>query len=329
MLDPEAVNTRILVRSDLDGLAPMADVVEAVEAAFVAHARDQTQMPPKVYLEFPEHDGDLRAMPSAMAGSAGVKWVNSHPQNPQRHGLPAVMGVYILSDPATARPLAILDGTLLTALRTGAAAAVASRHLAREPVSSMGFVGCGVQARFLLSAHRAVFGDTFECLCADRRPETAEAFAKEVEALGLAARATSVQVAAGADVVNTATPGASVAVESDWIAPHAHVNAMGADAPGKQELASELLPRAQIIIDEKYQATHSGEINVALSKGVIEEKDLAGTLGQICLGYIEVERSQRTIFDSTGLAVQDLAVARLLWQRAEAANVGLSLDLSS
>ena len=191
----------------------MNDVVDAVEGAFVAHARGETQMPPKVYLQFSEHDGDLRAMPAAMDGAAGIKWVNSHPQNPKRHNLPAVMGVYILSDPATALPLAILDGTLLTALRTGAAAAVATRHLGPRSISTIGFVGCGVQARFLLSAHRAVLGDNFECLCADLKTEVAESFAAEIVAAGMKGRAASIEDAASADVVNTATPGASPARE--------------------------------------------------------------------------------------------------------------------
>ncbi|MEO1232467.1 MAG: ornithine cyclodeaminase family protein [Myxococcota bacterium] len=322
------MKTRILSRANLVDIAPMSEVVEAVEAAFVAHARGKTQMPPKVYLEFPEHEGDLRAMPSAMAGAAGVKWVNSHPHNPERHNLPSVMGVYILSDPATALPLAILDGTLLTALRTGAAAAVASRHLATNRIESMGFVGCGVQARYLLSAHRAVFGDGFECLCADLRAEAASTFAAEVGALGLRSRAASPEEAAGADIVNTATPGSAIAVQAEWVRPHAHVNAMGADAPGKQEIASDLLARAQIVIDERYQATHSGEINVALSEGRLADSDLAGTLGQVVLGEVTLDRDRLTVFDSTGLAVQDLAVAQLLWKRAQAANVGQVISLT-
>lgn len=326
--DPKPVTTRILVRSDLEGLVPMAEVVDAVEAAFVAHAEGRTQMPPKVYLQFPEHDGDLRAMPSAMDNVAGVKWVNSHPFNPKRHGLPAVMGMYILSDPATARPLAILDGTLLTALRTGAAAAVATRYLGSPSPKTVGFVGCGVQARFLLSAHRAVLGARFECLCADVRAEAAEAFANEIRVHGLSARVASIEDAAGADVVNTATPGAAVAVQADWVSSGAHLNAMGADAPGKQELASSVVAQAQVVIDELHQASHSGEINVPLEQGVISLSDLTGTLGEVIVGRAEVDRTRLSLFDSTGLAVQDLAVARLLWERAEATEVGLSLDFA-
>ena len=115
-------------------------------------------MPSKVYLDLPQHDGDFRAMPAYLAGPvAGIKWVNSHPRSPERYGLPAVLATYVLSDPTNGVPLAVLDGTHLTAARTGAAAAVASKHLARKDVRSIGFVGCGVQARTMLAAHREVF----------------------------------------------------------------------------------------------------------------------------------------------------------------------------
>lgn len=316
------MDTLLLTRRDLEQVAQMSDVVAAVEAAFLAHARGQAQMPPKVYLSLPEHEGDFRAMPSSMDGAAGVKWVNSHPRNPERHGLPAVMGVYILSDPATAYPRAILDGTLLTALRTGAAGAVASKYLAKEGAKTLGFVGCGVQSGYLLEAHRAVFGDALEVLCADLRPEAAEALAERS-----GGRVATMAEAAGADIVCTSTPGTRVAVEAAWITPGAHINAMGADAPGKQELESAVLRAAQIVIDEHHQAEHSGEINVALTRAEIHVDDIRGTLGQLIDGQLELDRAATTLFDSTGLAIQDVAVARYLADAASAAGVGTRIDL--
>lgn len=321
------MRTRILTRADLEALAEMPAIVEAVEGAFRALAESRAQMPAKVYVDLPEHRGDFRAMPAATAEAAGLKWVNSHPENPVRHGLPAVMGVYVLNDPATAFPLAILDGTLLTALRTGAAAGVATRHLATRPATEVGFIGCGVQARFLWSAHRAVLGDDFTALCADRDPAAAERFAAEIRAAGLSAEASAVKTAAGAAIVNTATPGTAVAVAAGWLRSGAHVNAMGADAPGKQELESAAVAAARVVIDEAHQATQSGEINVPLREGALSEADLAGTLGEIVTGSRRVDREAITVFDSTGLAVQDVAVARLLYERARAEGVGLELDL--
>ena len=314
--------TLILSRSQIADLADMGEAVEAVAESFVAQAEGTAQMPPKVYLDLPEHHGDFRAMPASMDGAAGVKWVNSHPENPVRHGLPSVMGVYILSDPETAYPEAILDATLLTALRTGAAAAVASRRLAIEAPATVGFVGSGVQATFLFTAHRAVYGDTFQALFADLDPARAQTLAG-----ALGGRAVSVEEASGADIVCTSTPSRSPVVERPWLAPHAHVNAMGADAEGKQELDPAILRDARVFIDEREQATHSGEINVPLARGDFAEADLAGTLGQALTDAVPVDRQALTVFDSTGLALQDLALARRLVARARELGAGTTVDI--
>jgi ornithine cyclodeaminase/alanine dehydrogenase len=317
------VTTRILTRADVEALLDMADAVRAVEGAFEAHGRGDAQMPPKVYLDLPEHDGDFRAMPSAMAGAAGVKWVNSHPKNPERHGLPSVMGVYVLSDPATAKPLAIMDATWITAVRTGAAAAVASKHLAREGAETVGFVGCGVQARTMLAAHR-VFFDGLEVVGADVSAEAAEAFAREV-----GGRAGSLEEACACDLVCTSTPVRTPVVKRAWLRDGAHVNAMGADGPGKQELEASILTDARVLIDDWEQATHSGEVNVPLHDGALRRDGIAGTLGEVLAGTLTGRESeaQITVFDSTGLALQDLAVARALYEAAEAKDAGQKLDL--
>ncbi|MAQ19231.1 MAG: ornithine cyclodeaminase family protein [Sandaracinus sp.] len=317
-----ARRTRILSRTQIADLAEMRDAVDAVAEAFEAQAKGTAQMPPKVYLDLPEHEGDFRAMPASMDGAAGVKWVNSHPANPARFGLPSVMGVYILSDPATAFPEAILDATLLTALRTGAAAGVASRALAIEDPKTVGFVGSGVQARFLLDAHQAVFGDGFEALFSDLDEARAESLAK-----ALGGRAVSVEEASGADIVCTSTPSRTPVVQRAWLVDHAHVNAMGADAEGKQELESAILKDAQVFIDEREQATHSGEINVPLHAGELAEEDLGGTLGQVLTGAASADRNGLTVFDSTGLALQDLALARRLLAKARELSVGTLVDL--
>lgn len=317
------MKTRILSRSDLEKLLRMGDAVRAVEEAFAAHGRGDALMPPKVYLSLPQHGGDFRAMPSYLGGAAGVKWVNSHPDNPRKHGLPAVMALYVLSDPETAMPLAILDGTLLTAARTGAAAAVASKHLARRGARTIGFVGTGVQSRFLLSAHRVLFPD-LEVLAHDVDAAAAGRFAEEV-----GGRVAPLAEVAAADIVCTSTPGREVVVRAEMVRPGAHVNAMGADAPGKQELEGALITRAKIVIDDHEQATHSGEINVPLHDGTLRETQIFGTLGEIVAGKKGGRDSddEITLFDSTGLAIQDLALARVLFSQARAAGAGVELDI--
>lgn len=316
------MRTRVLTRREVEQIASMELAVDAVETAFAAFGRGEATMPAKVYLPIEDHDGDFRAMPSRLGGSAGVKWVNVHALNRKRHGLPTVMAVYVLNDPETAFPLAVMDATWLTALRTGAAGAVASKYLMHEAPRTIGFIGCGVQAHTLHGTHRVVF-DGFESLVHDRNPETAARFA---DAVG--GRAVSLEDAAGADIVCTATPTRVPFVERSWIRQGAHVNAMGADAPGKQELQSELLRAAAVYIDDAHQATASGEINVPLAQGDFALEDIAGTLGEVVAGVLpKPEPATTTVFDSTGLAIQDVALARAVYDVAEAEGLGTDVDL--
>lgn len=316
------MKTLILTRSEVEALATMELAVAAVEAAFEAFGRGEASMPPKVYLPIDDHDGDFRAMPARLGSSAGIKWVNVHKYNRERHGMPTVMGVYVLSDPANAFPLAVMDGTSLTALRTGAAAGVASKHLVSVAPRTIAFIGCGVQARTLHGAHRVVFRE-FETLAYDKSPEMAAEFAHET-----GGRVVSLETAASADIVCTATPSRVPFVEPGWVTRGAHINAMGADAPGKQELSIGVLRAAEIYIDDIHQAEGSGEINVPLSRGELAIDDLAGTLGEVVAGVLpKPAAGVTTVFDSTGLAIQDLALARAIYDAARDRGVGTEIDL--
>jgi ornithine cyclodeaminase/alanine dehydrogenase len=316
------MNTLILTHDQVRELADMPLAMAAVEEAFRAYAEGRARMPSKVYLELPEFQGDFRAMPSLMGEYAGVKWVNAHPLNRARHDLPTVMGVYVLSDPKTAFPLAIMDATFLTALRTGAAAGVATKHLANRPFDRVGFIGCGVQARMFRDAHRTL-GD-FEVLAADMRAEAAERFAEES-----GGRVVSVEEAARCPVVCIATPSTAPVVQRGWVAAGTHINAMGADGPGKQELDPQLLRDARIVVDEPEQSLHGGELNVPISQGLLRESDIAATLGDVVAGRAagRLAAGDITVFDSTGLAIQDVAVAAAIYERARTRGVGSPVPL--
>ena len=320
--DAAARGTLILTHADVLAVSEMAVAVDAVERAFAAHARGEARMPSKVYLDLPEQQGDFRAMPSLMGDYAGVKWVNAHPHNRERHGLPTVMGTYVLSDPRSGFPLAIMDATLLTALRTGAAAAVATKHLANLPLTRVGFVGCGVQARMFRDALRVL--GPFELLAADRDPERARVFAEES-----GGRAVSIEEASGCPVVCVATPSSTPVVKRAWVKPGAHINAMGADGPGKQELDPQILLDARVVIDELEQSTHGGELNVPISQGLYRESQIGATLGQVIIGEQPGRTSptQITVFDSTGLAIQDVALAAALYERATQRGLGQLVPL--
>ncbi|MEE2775345.1 MAG: ornithine cyclodeaminase family protein [Acidobacteriota bacterium] len=312
--------TLLLRQSEVRAVLSMEDAIEGVEGAFAAHARGETLMPVKVHLDLRSYNGDFRAMPAYLDGATGVKWINAHPDNPAK-GLPTVRGMYILSDPATAVPLAVLDATWLTAARTGAAAAVASHHLAPANVGSIGFIGCGVQARTLLAAHRAVF-DSFEVVAADARSEAAAAFAEEA-----GGRAGSLADASACDIVCTATPVREPIIRSEWLNGPRHVNAMRADGHGKQEFATEILGRARLVVDDYDQAIAGGEINGPIERGEFTPDTIHASLGEIIDGLRPGrEGDELTIFDSTGLAVQDVAIAARVYNRARDSGIGTELD---
>jgi alanine dehydrogenase len=316
------VKTLVLAGKEIEKILTMELAIPAVERAFAAHGRGETLMPPKLYLPLEKYAGDFRAMPSFMGDAAGVKWVNMHPQNPKRFRLPAVMGVYILSDPETAFPLAVMDGTRLTAFRTGAAAAVASKYLAVKAPATVGFIGCGVQARTILAAHRAQYG-AFRVLAADVSAESAERFAQECGAF-----VASMDQAGSCDIVCTSTPARAPVLFRSYVGISTHINAMGADAPGKQELDPRILNDAVVVLDDMAQATESGEVNVPLHSGAYRREQIHGTLGEIVAGRKPGRTgTEVTVFDSTGLAIQDLALARVVFDEARKRGLGIDVDL--
>jgi ornithine cyclodeaminase/alanine dehydrogenase len=310
--------TLLLSGEDVRSLLTVESAVAAVEEAFAAHGRGEAVMPPKALLSLPHLEGDFRAMPAFLGDVAGVKWVNAHPRNPERFGLAAVMGVFILSDPADARPLAVMDATALTAYRTGAAGAVAARLLARPGASSAGFIGCGAQAATMLAALRAVL-PIRRLLLADASPAALERFQKTSG--GAAAPLGEV---AACDIVCTMTPARRPVLAREMVPRGVHINAMGADAPGKQELDPLILREARLFVDDLEQACAGGEVNVALATGELQREQIAGTIGQVVAGLKPGRQNadQITVFDSTGLALQDLALARRVYEAALASGRG-------
>jgi alanine dehydrogenase len=319
LLDHEAVGEH----------TPMADLVPAIEEAFAADARGNTVMPSKTYIDLPDYEGDFRSMPAYLRtdewDAAGVKWVNVHPGNPERFDLPTVLGTMIYSDPKNAYPLAIMDGTELTGRRTGAAAAVATDHLAVEDADSLGLVGAGAQSYAQLEAIATV-REIEEVVVHDRSEASVERFV-EAFADEFDVRAGSVADAGHCDVLSTVTPVESPIVSASDVGESTHVNAIGADAPGKHELADDLLKAATLVVDNYEQSIHSGEVNVPWAAGVLTDADIHATLGEVVTGRKRVERGGRTVFDSTGLAIQDVAGAHVAYRNASAAGEGVGFDL--
>ena len=319
-------STIILSGRDVKKLVDMRTGISAVERVFGEYAAGRTQMPAKIYVDLKEYEGDFRAMPAYVSRlkACTLKWVNVHARNPGR-GLPTVMAVIILSDPTNGYPLSIMDGTYITGLRTGAAGAVAAKYLARKDSAVVSLVGCGVQARTQLDALKEIFRIK-EVRVWGHQPVLVSSFIKDMRParLNMVTTRNVKDCVKGGDIVVTTTPSRRPIVKLAWLKKGVHINAIGADAKGKQELDHAILRKAKIVVDDWVQASHSGEINVAIRKKIITKRNIYAALGDIVAGRKRgrVSPDEITVFDSTGLAIQDTVIAQLIYKTALKLKVG-------
>jgi len=319
-------STLMLGGDDLAECTEMKSVIDTVEKAFVEYQQGNATMPAKTYVDLDEYNGDFRSMPASVDDAAGVKWVNVHPDNPEKFDLPTVMGIVVYSDPETAYPLAIMDGTTLTRLRTGAAAGVATQHLAPPNASSLGLLGAGQQAHTQLEAIASI-ADLNRVMLSDLDDEAIEHFIEIESDRDITIEVATPKEVANCDVISTTTPARTPILKREWITDGTHINAMGADAAGKQELESDILADSKVVIDDWEQCSHSGEINVSVSEGIIDQSDIFADLGEVVTGEIGPANDDITVFDSTGLAIQDIAVARLVYESASDQGIGSEFQL--
>jgi alanine dehydrogenase len=293
----------------VDAAVPPGRAVEAVRDAFLAYARGEWSMPPKVYVPaYPA--GDFRAMPALGGRHALLKWVTSFPGNPAR-GLPTVTGLVLLSSADDGRLVAAFDAGAVTALRTGAAAVLAAETLGRTAASTAVVIGAGVNGR---AAAKTFLARGRDVMLWDVDPERARVAADDLGA-GVAG---SRNEAFGADILVTVTPGYEILLEEGSLQPGQHASLMGADGPGKAEIAVGELARVDVFCDDWEQASHSGELAHAVAAGEITRGDVR-ELGDVLDGAAPGRRSpdEITIFDSTGLAIQDLAIALAAMEHAD------------
>jgi alanine dehydrogenase len=329
------MKTLILSEEDVKKLLSLGEVTDAVESAFRMKGLGHAQMPPKQYLFMKKYNGDLRTMPSYLEenDAVAVKVVNSHPENRKKHGLPTVMATIILVDPRTGAPEAIMGGTWITALRTGAAGAIAAKYLANLKPKTVGIVGAGTQARTQLMGLEHVFETVEEVRVWDRAEKAALKYAEE---MGIKCNQVAIfsvksieKAVEGADIIVTATPSRKPLVSAEWVDEGTHINCIGADAPGKQELDPALLVKSKIVVDDWEQSCHGGEINVPLAKGIIKKEDVWGDICEIVAGLKQGRTSPEeiTVFTSTGLAIQDAAAAKIAYQKAVKQKIGEQIDI--
>jgi alanine dehydrogenase len=290
----------------LDAIDPKT-AIERTRHAFERYGRGEWEMPAKVYLDSPPF-GDFRAMPARGDGLALLKWVTSFPGNTAR-GLPVVRGEVLLSDAETGEELAVIECSSVTSLRTGAAAAVSAQVLALDEASSVGIVGCGVNGAW--SARCLAAAGYEEGVCADVRPKAAEALAEE-----LGWRVGDRTEATEQDVVVTVTPGEEPVILASGLTPGQHIAVLGADAHGKQEVELEAIRKCTLFCDDWEQASAGGELANGVEAGTVSREDVI-QLGDVLNGESTWTRSdgEITLFDSTGLAIQDLAICQAVYER--------------
>jgi len=313
----------------------MEDAIKAVEDVFKEKNLGRVQTPLKTFLFYKKYNGDHRFMPAYLEklDIAGVKIVNTHPENRKKYGLPTVAGIIVLATPKTGEILTILDATWITVVKTAAASAVATKYLARNNSETLGLVGAGLQAIAHIEALAQIM-KLKKVKVWSRTRETAEKFlqrmTKQYSEINFTMAKDVKEAVKDSDVVATITPSRQPIVMVDWVKPGTHINAMGADAPGKQELDPEILKKAKIVVDDLEHSSYSGEINVPLTQGIISEKDIYGEIGEIALGRKpgRASANEITVFASTGVAIQDIAVAEMVYRKAVMQGFGTKIDLT-
>jgi len=325
----------VLDDASIRALLTYPDVIELIDAAFATDARGQATVLPVVGHSLGGGRYSIKSSHLRLGAGEdalevfGLKLGSYFPGNAE-HGLPTHSAVMLLGDPLTGQPSALLAANAITEFRTAAAGAVAARHLARADASIVALFGTGGQARAQLEALTHV-RSVREVRVWSRSPERAERFAEQLDLPGVTARAVQGGRAAcdGADVVVTVTPAERAIVERSWITPGTHVNAMGSDAPGKQELDPALVAHAKMIVDRRAQSSTIGELQEPLARGLMRIEDVHAELGEVCahLASGRTSPEEVTVFDSTGVSFQDTALAgrvlRLARDRSAVTSVSL------
>jgi len=320
----------VLSRSQIERLISLKDAISVVEQAFKDFALGKATNFPVIREKIEPFGGffGVKAGYLSSQGYLGYKGGGFWRSNP-KSGLAAHQSVIVLYHPETGLPLAVMDGNYLTVIRTGAAGAIAARYLAKPDSTKVAIIGTGTQANIQLASLLTVL-PVEEICCYGTNPESAQKFAvswrnRQIHTIACSAAEEAVQ---GADIIVTTTPSFQPIILEDWVSPGTHINAIGSDTRGKQEIDHRILGRAKVVVDSWDQAKELGESQHAFREGLI--KGPYAEIGEI-VAQMKPGRendSEITVFDSTGMAIQDLAVAAHVFQAAQHHRVGICVDLS-
>ena len=325
--------TLILSLDDVKSVLSMKPCTDAVEEAFRQYSLGNVVQPTRPTIRIPAHRALINAMPAYIGGveALGVKWVGGYLGNPAL-GLPVVQALIILNDGTNMSPLAVMNGTYITAVRTGAAAGVATRYLARAGAASAGIIGAGVQAKTQLEAVCAV-RPISSARVYDIFPEAAAQFAAEMsERLGIPvlAVATAEEAVREMDVICTASTSKTPVVLGEWLKPGAHINGIGSHSTDARELDTQAVVRSTVVVDTMDAAmAEAGDLLMPIAEGAITQDHIHGELGDVITGKIpgRTGETEITLFKSQGLAIQDVATANLVFRAAVEKGIGIEVSL--
>jgi len=308
----------VITQEEIEKNVPMSEYIRAVEEGFAEFARGRVTLPPKVV--FHVRSGAMGVMPAFAEDSDALAIKVGNPRDDNREkGLPYITAQVFLYDSDTGLPLALMDGTSITGLRTGAVGGLAAKYLARPDSQVVGIIGGGVQGRTNLMALNETF-DVKKVYLAEKVDAVRDRYIKEMsQQLGLDIQAASVEEATrNADILVAVTGTTTPLVRDEWAHPGMHINAIGSDEPEKQECETAVLKRARVFVDWMAQCERLGDISQGLASGDLRKEDIAGGLGQVIIGEIEGRQSddQITVYDSTGIAFQDAVSAKMIYKVA-------------
>jgi alanine dehydrogenase len=327
---------KILSRKDIQQSVTMSQAIDVVKQAFISYAQKEAILPLRTQVPVKEHQGITLFMPAYLpkSGSLGAKIVSVFPQN-VKNNRPTIHAVVIICDSKTGQPTAIMDGTYLTALRTGAVSGVATDFLARKDARTAAIIGAGIQGRTQLEAICCV-RDIQNVLAYDKVPQVAKAFAEEMQNRegpipdDIATVSSAEEAVSEADVISVATTSSVPVFDDSHLKPGVHINGVGSYTPNMQEIPEKTILRARIVVDSITACLEeAGDIIVPLRKGLISQSHIRGELGHVASGLVTIRESEEdiTFFKSVGLAIQDMAVAKLALLQADDLRLGMDLDL--
>ena len=324
----------VLTRNDLESVLTMKDAIEAVEEGFKHFCLGEATMPPRLVIRNEGRDGVVFVMPAFIPpmNVLATKILTIYPRNPEEHNLPSTMGLIVVNDPETGRPLSLMDGGYITAMRTGAVSGIATKYLSRPRSETVAIIGAGAQARTQLLAICEV-RHVNQVKVYDPVRETSIEYAKEMSqrlSMDVVAVESSKKAVTDADIIVTCSSATEPVFDGNWICEGSHINAIGSHRKNVRELDTTIVKRSKLVVDSKQAClTEAGDIMIPIEEGAITENHIYADLGEIIIGrkLPRVADSEITLFKSVGLAIQDASTASIAYKRAIEKQVGKVVEI--